>query len=163
MMKEISIGAGLSQAYERQQSQLFQIQTCQISGQRNEQSLGSYNSRPSSNQLQRCSSVISTSFGEQNQPLPVVPDISKTACFTATSTSTVNTTNIPAGLFQIGNVERAQVLYFPRVFLLNKNILLQFVFVHEHVFENFSIDQFQVKPSACVLIDSLSNLIDTNQ
>lgn len=74
MMKELSLSAKLSKTYTNHcvrataitlwsDAGLSNRHIMAISGHRNEQSLQSYNSRPSSNQLQRCSEVISRALG----------------------------------------------------------------------------------------------------
>ena len=69
MMKELSVSANLSKIYTNHcvrataitlwsNAGLSNRHIMAISGHRNEQSLASYNSRPSSNQLQQCSNVL---------------------------------------------------------------------------------------------------------
>lgn len=89
MMKELSLATKLSRVYTNHcvrataitlwsNAGLSNRHIMAISGHRNEQSLQSYNSRPSSNQLQQCSNVLSRALNPVNpvqssQPL-VVPE-----------------------------------------------------------------------------------------
>ena len=80
MMKELSLSAKLSKVYTNHSVRataitlwsnagLLNRHIIAISGHRNEQSLQNYNSRPSSDQLQQCSSVLSQALnpGPANQ------------------------------------------------------------------------------------------------
>ena len=84
MMKEISQEAGLSQQYTNHSVRATAItlwsnaglsnrQIMAISGHKNEASLRSYNSRPSTNQLQQCSDVLSLAIGD-------APEESRAVC-----------------------------------------------------------------------------------
>ena len=73
MMKEISLGAGLSQTYTNHSVRATAItlwsnanvpsrHIMSISGHANEQSISSYNSRPSVKQLKNCSNILSNAL-----------------------------------------------------------------------------------------------------
>ncbi|KXJ09661.1 hypothetical protein AC249_AIPGENE13996 [Exaiptasia diaphana] len=77
MMKDISTAAELSKIYTNHSfrataiilwshADLSKRQIMAISGQRNEQSLRSYNNQPSSSQLRQCSNVLSHALGDLN-------------------------------------------------------------------------------------------------
>lgn len=82
MMKELSLSAQLSKVYTNHCVRATAItlwsnaglpnrHIMAISGHRNEQSLSSYNSRPSSSQLQQCSNVLSQALNPSLQLVPV--------------------------------------------------------------------------------------------
>ena len=80
MMKEISTGAGLSKIYTNHSVRATAITVLSnnsvptrhimsISGHSNEQSLSSYNSRPSADQLKRCSAIISAAVTTESSSI----------------------------------------------------------------------------------------------
>ena len=85
MMKELSLAAKLSRVYTNHcvrataitlwsNAGLANRHIMAISGHRNEQSLKSYNSRPSSNQLQQCSNVLSQALNPASSTALAIPE-----------------------------------------------------------------------------------------
>ena len=83
MMKEISLGAGLSQMYTNHSVQATTITLCSsnyipsrhimsILGHANEQSISSYSSRPPVKQLKSCSSILSNALVSKEASLAVI-------------------------------------------------------------------------------------------
>ena len=134
MMKDISSAAGLSRVYTNHSVRATAItlwstagltnrEIMAISGHRNESSLKSYHSMPSSNQLRKCSDVLASALGDnetiraaeqrQNQivgcerpPLQQLP-VPLNNTISATQQNTVNTSSAYRQMFnscRIGNV-----------------------------------------------------------
>ena len=144
IMKQISIGAGLSKKYTNHCVRATAItlwsDSCvparhimSISGHANEQSLASYNRRPSTSQLKNCSDILSHALQKGRAPAQTATAV---ASFSNSSSSTVTSTavaQIPAdssihGIFNSCNIGQAQV------FILSQNAcnrpfsLVHFVF-----------------------------------
>lgn len=131
MMKQISIGAGLSKKYTNHCVRATAItlwsDSCvparhimSISGHANEQSLASYNRRPSTSQLKNCSDILSHALQKGRAPEQTATAV---ASFPTSSSSTITSTavaQIPAdssvqGIFNSCNIGQAQV------FILSQN------------------------------------------
>lgn len=131
MMKQISIGAGLSKKYTNHCVRATAItmwsDSCvparhimSISGHANEQSLASYNRRPSTSQLKNCSDVLSYALQKGRAPQQTATAV---ASLPASSSSTITSTavaQIPSdssvqGIFNSCNIGQAQV------FILSQN------------------------------------------
>ena len=124
IMKEISLGAGLSKTYTNHcvrataitlwsDSSVPARHIMSISGHANEQSLASYNSRPSTSQLKNCSEILSHAL-EKGQA-PSQTDLpSTTSCYSATSTRVVCTLAPNDSIFNSCNIGQAQVFILPQ-------------------------------------------------
>ena len=124
IMKEISLGAGLSKTYTNHcvrataitlwsDSSVPARHIMSISGHANEQSLVSYNSRPSTSQLKNCSEILSHAL-EKGQA-PSQTDLpSTTSCYSATSTRLVCTLAPNDSIFNSCNIGQAQVFILPQ-------------------------------------------------
>ena len=131
IMKQISIGAGLSKKYTNHCVRATAITlwsySCvaarhimSISSHANEQSLASYNRRPSTSQLKNCSDILSHALQKGWAPAQTVTTV---ASFPNPPSSTVTSTavaQIPAdssvqGIFNSCNIGQAQV------FILSQN------------------------------------------
>jgi len=122
MMKEISIGANLSKTYTNHCVRSTSITVLSdsgvparhimsISGHKNEQSLSSYNSIPSTSQLKQCSEIISNAIGAKNQT-----SSHQTTCFNSSSAFSASVSSVvgfPDGIFQSCNISQAQVFVLP--------------------------------------------------
>ncbi|KAL9957133.1 hypothetical protein ACROYT_G038735 [Oculina patagonica] len=133
IMKQISIGAGLSKSYTNHCVRATAItlwsDSCvparhimSISGHANEQSLASYNSRPSTDQLKNCFDILSHALQKGRAPV-ARSEQTATACFPIASSATTTSAavaQIPAecsvhGIFNSCNIGQAQV------FILSQN------------------------------------------
>ena len=125
LMKQISIGAGLSKKYTNHcvrataitlwsDSRVPARHIMSISGHVNEQSLASYNRRPSTSQLKNCSDILSYALQKGRAPAQTATAV---ASFPNSSSSTVTSTAVaqtPAnssvqGIFNSCNIGQAQV------------------------------------------------------
>ena len=133
MMKDISTGAGLSKIYTNHSVRATTItllsdssvpnrHIMSISGHASEQSLASYNARPSTTQLKHCSKIISRAVGvhckEDVLKSTSRHDYEQTSCVSTSSSSTSISCNspsfgFPTGLFQSCNIGHAQVFVLP--------------------------------------------------
>ena len=115
MMREISVGAGLSKTYTNHCVRATAItiwsnaevparHIMSISGHVNEQSIGSYNQRPSVQQLKKCSSILSEALVESS-----APESTASSTFLTTATSTTGSLTIPSGLFNGCTISNANV------------------------------------------------------
>lgn len=129
MMKEISLGAGLSQIYTNHcvrataitiwsNAEVPSRHIMSISGHVNEQSIASYNSRPSAQQLKNCSSILSDALvGRAPTSTAVVPATPSTSSVTNTvqiCASNANAMSFPNGLFHGCTIANANVYVLPQ-------------------------------------------------
>lgn len=119
MMKEISVEAGLSKRYTNHSIRATAItlwseaglpnrQIMAISGHRNESSLRSYNSRPSSEDLRQCSDVLTATISttERNE----VPQSREIVSHTSSNTSNQMIRNVDVGgMFSSCTIQNMQI------------------------------------------------------
>lgn len=124
MMKEISLGAGLSRTYTNHSVRATAItlwsnanvpsrHIMSISGHANEQSISSYNSRPSVKQLKNCSNILSSALvGKEASTgvLPVMP-ASSSISYPASNSSAMS---FPNGFFHGCTIASANVYVLPQ-------------------------------------------------
>ena len=124
MMKEISLGAGLSQKYTNHSVRATAItlwsnanvpsrHIMSISGHTNEQSISSYNSRPSVNQLKNCSNILSNALVSKQASTAVVPvtPASSSISYSATNAGAMA---FPNGFFHGCTIANANVYVLPQ-------------------------------------------------
>ena len=125
MMKEISLGAGLSQTYTNHSVRATAItlwsnnnvpsrHIMSISGHANEQSISSYNARPSVEQLKNCSNILSNALVSKEASsavihLPVAPASSSISCSASKSRSVYHLNGIFGSFFWTNGTAR----FFP--------------------------------------------------
>ena len=129
MMKEISLGACLSQMYTNHcvrataitlwsDAEVPSRHIMSISGHANEQSIASYNSRPSVKQLKKCSNILSNALvGKAATSTAVVPATSSTSSTTSTvqlCASNANALSFPNGLFHGCTIANANLYILPQ-------------------------------------------------
>ena len=127
MMKEIFLGAGLSQTYTNHSVRATAItlwsnanvpsrHIMSISGHANEQSISSYNSRPSVKQLKNCSNILSNALVSNKEVssaaihVPVTP-ASSSISYSASSSSALA---FPNGFFHGCTIANANVYVLPQ-------------------------------------------------
>ena len=127
MMKEISLSAGLSQTYTNHSVRATAItlwsnanvpsrHIMSISGHANEQSISSYNSRPSVKQLKNCSNILSNALVSNKEEssaaihVPVTP-ASSSISYSASSSSALA---FPNGFFHGCTIANANVYVLPQ-------------------------------------------------
>ena len=126
MMKEISLGAGLSQTYTNHSVRATAItlwsnnnvpsrHIMSISGHANEQSISSYNARPSVEQLKNCSNILSNALVSKEASsavihLPVAP-ASSSISYSASKSSAFA---FPNGFFHGCTIANANVYVLPQ-------------------------------------------------
>ena len=125
-MREISLGANLSKTYTNHCVRATAItlwsDSCiparhimSISGHVSEQSLASYNRRPSTSQLKNCSDILSTALQNGQAPVPnaITAQLSARPNFASTSTVSVMAPNASlGGIFNSCHIGEAQVFVF---------------------------------------------------
>ena len=130
MMKEISTGAGLSKVYTNHSVRATAItiwsnaevparHIMSISGHANEQSISSYNNRPSVQQLKNCSHVLSNALEGRSSSALVSQRESASAPVSLESSLRVSSTaaqsvSFPNGLFQGCSIGNANVYILPQ-------------------------------------------------
>ena len=126
IMREISLGAKLSKTYTNHCVRATAItlwsDSCiparhimSISGHVSEQSLASYNRRPSTSQLKNCSDILSTALQNGQAPVPnaITAQLSARPNFASTSTVSVMAPNASlGGIFNSCHIGEAQVFVF---------------------------------------------------
>ena len=126
MMKEISLGAGLSQTYTNHSVQATAItpwsnanvpsrHIMPISGHVNEQSISSYNSKPSVKQLKNCSNILSNVLVSKEASSAVIhvtvtPASSLISCSASSSSSLA----FPNGSFHGCTIANANMYVSPQ-------------------------------------------------
>ncbi|XP_031572245.1 uncharacterized protein LOC116306345 [Actinia tenebrosa] len=116
MMKNISIGANLSKVYTNHSVRSTSITTLSnsgvpsrhimaISGHKSEQSLVSYNSRPSTSQIKRFSEIISSAVGCEMESSGYQNKRQYSSSFSSVA--------YPNGAFQSCNISQAQIFVVP--------------------------------------------------
>jgi hypothetical protein len=127
MMKEISVGAELSKIYTNHSVRATAITMLSdasiparhimtISGHNNEQSLASYNARPSTDQLKKCSAIISRGITPESSEIVSRPSTTCSSTFNNLNSSSINSFasfGFPNGVFQSCNIGQAQVFVMP--------------------------------------------------
>lgn len=130
MMKNISIGAGLSQMYTNHcvRGSAIKIWSdndirhiMNISGRANEQSIASYNRRPSTSQLEKCSDVLSNVLlsGENTQRKPIALISNEESAITSSAVVQVHSrsmaiNSIPNKVFSGCTIATANVFVLPK-------------------------------------------------
>ena len=121
LMKEISKEAKLSRIYTNHcvrstaitlwsEEGLSNRQIMAISGHRNESSLRSYHSRPSSSSLQQCSDVLSSALTAESQP-QIAAQTSQSATNTSQLTSQTNKNNDLGSIFSTCKIDKVEIIY----------------------------------------------------
>ena len=124
MMKEISKGAALSKIYTNHcvrataitiwsRAEVPSRHIMAISGHANEQSIASYNSRPSVEQLKNCSTILSNALAGQSTSsstsnVTVAPNSVHLSCTNA------NGMSFPSGVFNACTIANANVFVLPK-------------------------------------------------
>lgn len=127
IMREISPGANLSKTYTNDcvqatattlwsDSCISAHHIMSISGHVNEQSLASYNRRPSTSQLKNCSDILSTALEHGRAPVPNAITQLPTGPYTAsTSSVSLMASNLPlGGIFNSCHIRQVQVFMLPQ-------------------------------------------------
>ena len=127
MMKEISLGAGLSQMYTNHSVQATTITLCSsnyipsrhimsISGHANEQSISSYNSRPSVKQLKNCSNILSNALVSNKEVSSAAIHVPITSASSSISYSASSSSALafPNGFFHGCTIANANVYVLPQ-------------------------------------------------
>lgn len=121
MMKSISVGAGLSKKYTNHSVRATAItmwsdaeiparHIINISGHANEQSIGHYNRRPSTEQLKKCSDVISSALTASDGRV-VVEDSNRAVSATSVQASQANVAfnSVPKSIFNGCSIQSVNV------------------------------------------------------
>ena len=130
MMKEISLGAGLSRIYTNHSVRATAItiwsdaevparHIMSISGHSNEQSIASYNTRPSVQQLKNCSDILSNTLANGRATGGHQAETATTATATSaiqlsTSSNSVALNTFPSGIFNGSSIGHANVFVLPQ-------------------------------------------------
>ena len=140
MMKEISISAGLSETYTNHCIRVTAItiwsdvevparHIMNISGHANEQSIASYNARPSVQQLERCSDILSSALinterSSEAYQRSITETMTSTTslCTTATtaatsvelSSATMSFNSLPNTIFNSCSIGNANIYVLPQ-------------------------------------------------
>ena len=176
-MREISLGANLSKTYTNHCVRATAItlwsDSCiparhimSISGHVSEQSLASYNRRPSTSQLKNCSDILSTALQNDQAPVPnaITAQLSARPNFASTSTVSVMAPNASlGGIFNSCHIGEAQVFVFSNQWTCFRSVnLIQIDFLQQVrilIYASCKLHYFNLQLSNCQLFNQW-NFID---